>query len=157
DTGIFEEGRYFDVFVEYAKGSIEDLAIAITVFNRGPETAVLELLPTVWFRNTWSWKANRPRPSAVAAERRGGRRVIELEEAYVGRRYLHVEAGAELLFTENETNAERIFGAPNPSPYVKDAFHRYLIDRDESAVNPARRGTKAAARYRLEVPPGGSI
>jgi hypothetical protein len=157
DTGIFDEGRYFDVFVEYAKASPDDLAIAVTVFNRGPDAAVLELLPTVWFRNTWSWKAGRPRPSAAAAERRGGRRVIELEESYVGRRFLHVDAGAELLFTENETNAARLFGAANPSPYVKDAFHRYLIERNADAVNPAHRGTKAAARYRLEIPAGESV
>ena len=156
DTGIFDEGRYFDVFVEYAKVSPEDLAISITVANRGPEAAVLELLPTVWFRNTWSWKPNRPRPSAAAAERRG-RGVIELDEAYLGRLYLHLEAGAELLFTENETNAARLFGAPNPSPYVKDAFHRYLVDRDAAAVNPGRRGTKAAGRYRLEIPAGDSV
>ncbi len=157
DTGIFDEGRYFDVFVEYAKASPEDVVIAITVFNRGPEAATLDLLPSVWFRNTWSWKPDRPRPSAAAAERPAGRRVIELDEAYLGRRYLHVEAGAELLFTENETNASRLFGAPNPSPYVKDAFHRYVIDRDASAVNAALRGTKAAARFRLEVPAGGSV
>jgi hypothetical protein len=156
DTGIFDGGRYFDVFVEYAKVSPGDLAISITVANRGPEAAVLELLPTVWFRNTWSWKPNRPRPSAAAAERRG-RGVIELDEAYLGRLYLHLEAGAELLFTENETNAARLFGAPNPSPYVKDAFHRYLVDRDAAAVNPARRGTKAAGRYRLEIPAGDSV
>ena len=156
DTGIFDGGRYFDVFVEYAKASPEDVVIEITVFNRGPEAATLELLPSVWFRNTWSWKPNRPRPAASAAERPDGRSAIVLDETYVGRRYLHVEAGAELLFTENETNAARLFGSANPSPYVKDAFHRYLIERDASAVNPERRGTKAAARFRLEVPAGGS-
>ncbi|MGE5413941.1 MAG: MGH1-like glycoside hydrolase domain-containing protein, partial [Syntrophomonadaceae bacterium] len=157
DTGVFDGGRYFDVFVEYAKASPEDVLVSITVWNRGPDAATLELLPSVWFRNTWSWKPNRPRPSAAASERRQGRRAIVLDENYLGRRYLHVEPGAELLVTENETNAERLFGAPNPSPYVKDAFHRYLVDRDGAAVNPALRGTKAAARFRLEIPAGASV
>ena len=157
DTGIFDQGRYFDVFVTYAKASPEDVLIEITVANRGPEAATLDLLPSVWFRNTWSWKPNRPRPSAIAAERPGGRSAIELQENYLGRRYLQVEAGAELLFTENETNAERLFRSPSPSPYVKDAFHRYLIAGEAAAVHPARRGTKAAARYRLEIPAGATV
>ena len=156
DTGIFDAGRYFDVFVEYAKASPEDVVIAITVFNRGPEAATLDLLPSAWFRNTWSWRPDRRRPSASAGEGRDGRGVIVLDEAYLGRRYLHVEAGADLLFTENETNAERLFGSANPSPYVKDAFHRYVIGGETAAVHPDRRGTKAAARFRLEIPAGGS-
>ena len=156
DTGIFEGGRYFDVFVEYAKASPEDVLIAITVENRGPETATLDLLPTVWFRNTWSWNPGRARPSLAAAAREDGHSVIELEEPYLGKRYLHAAPEAELLFTENETNAERIFGAPNPTPYVKDAFHERVVHGNDAAVNPARRGTKAAALYRLTVPAGGS-
>jgi hypothetical protein len=155
DTGIFSESRYFDVFVEYAKASPEDILIAITVENRGPETASLDLLPTVWFRNTWSWHPGRTRPSLSAAARSDGRAAIELREPYLGTRYLHAEPGAELLFTENETNNERIFGARNASPYVKDAFHEYVVGGNIGAVDPARRGTKAAARYRLAIPAAG--
>ncbi|MFY9549796.1 MAG: glucosidase, partial [Thermoanaerobaculia bacterium] len=119
DTGIFDEGRYFDVFVEYAKGSTEDILIEISVFNRGPEAATLDLLPTIWFRNTWSWDGS-ARPS-LAAEGREGR--IVLEDPDYGRRFLHGPPDAELLFTENDTNVERLFAASNDSPYVKDAFH----------------------------------
>jgi mannosylglycerate hydrolase MGH1-like protein len=155
DTGIFSESRYFDVFVEYAKAGPEDVLIEVTVENRGPAAATLDLLPTLWLRNTWSWTPGRTRPSLAAVSRPNGGDLIELEEAYLGKRYLHVARGAELLFTENETNAERLFRAPNSSPYVKDAFHRYVISGDSGAINPARRGTKAAVRYRLEIPGGG--
>src|SRR5499433_2179164 len=103
DTGIFAESRYFDVVVEYAKGSPEDMLVEITAFNRGPEAADLVILPTAWFRNTWSWKLNRARPVAAAAERPDGRNVVALDEGYLGRRYLHCLKGVELLFTENET------------------------------------------------------
>jgi hypothetical protein len=156
DTGVFDQSRYFDVFVEYAKASPEDVLIQITAFNRGPEAATLDLLPTAWFRNTWSWKPNRRRPTAVAGERPDGHPVIVLDEGYLGRRYLHVERDSELLFTENETNAERIFHTPNPTPYVKDAFHEYVIRGRGEAVNPLLRGTKVAARRRFTIPPGGS-
>jgi hypothetical protein len=156
DTGVFDENRYFDVLVEYAKASPEDVLIQITAFNRGPEAAALDLLPTAWFRNTWSWKPNRRRPSAVAEARTDGPPVIVLDEGYLGRRYLHTERDSELLFTENETNAERVFGSPNPSPYVKDAFHDYVVRGRGDAVNPLLRGTKAAARRRFSIPPGGS-
>jgi hypothetical protein len=156
DTGVFAESRYFDVFVEYAKAGPEDVLIEITVANRGPEAATLDLLPTAWFRNTWSWRPDRKRPLAAAAARKDGRPLIALDEGYLGRRYLHVEPGAELLFTENETNAERLFGTPNPSPHVKDGFHEYVVRGNAAAVNPARRGTKAAARHRVTVPGSGS-
>ncbi len=156
DTGIFAENRYFDVFVEYAKSSPEDILVEINVFNRGPEKASIDLLPTAWFRNTWSWKPNRPRPSAISVERPGGRLAIQLEEAYLGRRFLHAQPGGELLFTENETNFARIFGSRNPGAYVKDAFHEYVVHGRREAINPERCGTKAAARYRLEIPAGGT-
>ena len=155
DTGIFADGRYFDVVAEYAKASPEDILIAITVANRGPEAATLDLLPTVWFRNTW-WKPGRVRPNLRAGTRTDGRPVVELSEAYVGRRYLHAEPGGELLFTENDTNTEKIFGVPNGTPFVKDAFHELVIHGRTEAVNPARLGTKAAVRYRLSVPAGAS-
>jgi len=156
DTGIFAGGRYFDVFVEYAKADPEDILITITAANRGPEAASLELLPTVWFRNTWTWNPGRERPILAAGRRADNRTAIEIDEPYLGRRYLHAEPGAELLFTENETNFERLHGSPNPSRYVKDAFHEYVVAGNSAAVNPTLRGTKAAARYRLTVPPGGS-
>src|SRR5262249_34910027 len=123
DTGIFSENRYFDVFVEYAKENPEDVLILVTVANRGPEAASLDVLPSVWFRNTWTWNPGRARPNLAAGVRADKRAVIEIDEPYVGRRYLHAEPGAQLLFTENETNAERLYGSPNRSPYVKDAFH----------------------------------
>jgi hypothetical protein len=156
DTGVFGEGRYFDVFVEYAKATPEDILIVITVENRGPEAAPLDLLPTVWFRNTWTWHPGRTRPELFAVSRADGRLAIELHESYLGTRYFHAEPGAELIFTENETNLERVFHAPNSSPFVKDSFHDYIIGGRADAINPARRGTKAAARYRLSVPAGGS-
>ena len=150
DTGIFDGGRYFDVFVEYAKASPEDILVEIAVFNRGPEPATLDLLPTIWFRNTWSWDGS-PRPS-LAADGAGG---ILVEDPEYGRRTLHCPPGAELLFTENDTNTQRLYGSPNATPHVKDAFHAYLIGGRRDAVHPERRGTKAAAWQRLEVPAGG--
>ncbi|HTP02440.1 MAG TPA: hypothetical protein VMJ64_13790 [Anaerolineales bacterium] len=151
DTGVFNEDRYFDVFVEYAKGSPEDILIRLTVFNRGPEAARLHLLPTLWFRNTWSWKAAGPKPELSRAE--GG---IRASHPQLGEYDLQCEGTPELLFTENESNHQRLWAQPNASPYVKDAFHRYVIHGDREAVNPAQTGTKAGARYVLDVPSGGS-
>ena len=155
DTGVFDTGRYFDVRVVYAKASPEDILIEITASNRGPEPATLDLLATVWFRNTW-WEPGRVRPNLHAGKRANGLPIIELSEPYIGRRYLHAESGGELLFTENETNAQKIFGSPNPSPYVKDAFHEYVVQGRKEAVNPALHGTKGAARYRLSLAAGAS-
>ncbi len=136
DTGIFADSRYFDVIVEYAKAAPDDVLIAITVANRGPEEATLDLLPTLWFRNTW-WKPGRTTPAPLrGAACRTGASVVELNERYLGQYFLHAEPGAELLFTENETNAERVFGAPNPSPYVKDAFHEYVIRGNRGGGQP---------------------
>ena len=151
DTGAFDDDRYWDVFVEYAKGDPEDLLVRITVHNRGPEAAELCVLPTLWFRNEWSWQADLPRP---ILERNGT--AIRAEHRKLGTRFLHIDGGGELLFTENETNAERLFGIPNASPYVKDAFHEYVVAGHSAAVNPAQRGTKAASLHRLTVPAGGS-
>jgi hypothetical protein len=150
DTGIFDGERYFDVAVEYAKAAADDLLIRITVANRGPERAELHLLPTLWFRNTWSWDVDAPRPRLAAVA--GG--VLEAQHVTLGRRWLHYEGDAEPIFTENDTNAARLFGAPNPTPYVKDAFHEYVVHGRADAVNPARTGTKAAAHYRLALAPG---
>jgi len=159
DTGVFDEDRYFDVEVEYAKADAEDILVRIHVTNRGPESATIDVLPTVWFRNVWSWHHNPTRPSLA----RAGSGTIVLDDPKYGRRYVHVDGARlerstepELLFTENETNAERIFGAPNASPYVKDAFHRFIVNDERDAVNPNKVGTKAAARCTLSLPPGQS-
>ncbi len=151
DTGVFDENRYFDVFVEYAKASPEDLLIQITVCNRGTQAAELHLLPTLWFRNDWSWQTGVDKPSLT--QDNGG---LSALDSVLGRRYLSCEGSPAFLFTENETNTERIFGVPNRTPYVKDSFHRFLIGGESGAVNPERRGTKAAAHYRLMVSAGGS-
>ena len=151
DTGLFDDDRYFDVFVEYAKEDPEELLIRITVHNRGPEAARLHLLPTLWFRNTWSWKAGQPRPMLRES---GG--AIRASHPELGDYTLSCDGAPELLFTENESNAERLWGQPNASPWVKDAFHAYVIAGNTEAVNPAKTGTKAAARYVLDVPAGGA-
>ena len=152
DTGVFNEDRYFDVFLEYAKESPKDILIRITVHNRGPETARLRVLPTLWFRNTWSWGENNPKPLI----RRLAPGVIQASNQELGDYWLYCDGNPELMFTENETNTQRLWGQANPSPYVKDAFHSYIIRGINEAVNPSRVGTKAAAHYTLEVPAGGN-
>ena len=152
DTKVFDEDRYFDVFVEYAKGDPEDILIKVTVHNRGPEDAQLDLLPTLWFRNTWSWEQGIAKPSL----RQVGEASIRASQADLGDWTLDCEGHPELLFTENETNCGKLWNQPNPLPYVKDAFHEYLISSREDAVNPEKVGTKAAAHYSLEVPAGSS-
>jgi hypothetical protein len=153
DTGAFEEDRYFDVIVEYAKQGPEDLLVRITVHNRGPESAQIRVLPTLWFRNTWSWGQEDSRKPSL---RLAGPGVVHAAHHILGDHWLSCDGHPELLFTENETNAQRLWGQPNPCPYVKDAFHSYLIDKDVTAVNPVGEGTKAAAHYFLEVPAGDS-
>ena len=152
DTGAFEDNRYFDIFVEYAKNEPEDLLIRITVHNRGPEPAVLHVLTTLWFRNTWSWGEKEPKPLLQQM----GEGTIRASHRQLGVHTLFCEGVPELLFTENESNAVRLWGQPNPSPYVKDAFHQYVVNDKREAVNPVKTGTKAAAHYVLEVPAGGS-
>jgi hypothetical protein len=154
DTGVFADDRYFDVLVEYAKASPEDLCIRVTVANRGPEAAKLHVLPTLWFRNTWSFWKESPRPSLRQVTGPAGTAVVAANHATLGERWLYVEGDAPLLFTENDTNASRLFGAPNPSPYVKDAFHERVVNGRPEAVNPAKTGTKCAAHRVLEVKPG---
>ena len=152
DTGIFDDDRYFDVFVEYAKADPEDILIQISVHNRGPEPASLHVLPTLWFRNTWSWGNGAEKP----ALRQRDKRTIQVSHPQLGEYALQCEGAKELLFTENDSNISRLWGQANPSPYVKDAFHEYVISGKKDAVNPARTGTKAAAHYLLDVPAGGS-
>jgi hypothetical protein len=155
DTGAFEADRYFDVFVEYAKASPEDMLIRVTVANRGKEAAPLHVLPTLWFRNTWSWNGG-PRPHLGKAPGQRGAAVIAAAHDELGRRWLYCEKSPETLFTENESNNERVFGGRNASPFVKDAFDAYVVHGRRDAVNPAQTGTKAAALYQLEVPAGGT-
>jgi hypothetical protein len=156
DTGVFAESRYFDVFVEYAKADVEDILIKITAINRGPEYASLKILPSIWFRNTWSWGKDLRRPVMCAATSVPGSVCAELQHWQYGKRWLLAAGHPELLFTENETNMERLFSVKNRS-YVKDAFHSYLIQGDKSAVNPKQMGTKMAALYPVELAPGESV
>jgi len=156
DTGIFSENRYFDVFVEYAKATPEDILIRVTAWNRGPDPAPLHLLPTLWFRNRWGWGEPYDPPTATRIDGPAGTALIALEEFHYGKRWLLIEAPPELLFTNNDTNMERLFQEKSRTPYVKDAFHRYVIHGERTAVNPAMAGTKAAAHYAQVIPAGGS-
>ncbi|MDQ3907225.1 MAG: glucosidase, partial [Acidobacteriota bacterium] len=163
DAGVFDEGRYFDVTVEYAKGAPNDVLIRLTISNRASEAAAIHVLPTIWFRNTWAWGRTGEgywKKPKISVDGGSGRVVAEHESLGVFRFAAQAtdETGArEWLFTENETNAARLFGAANLSPFVKDAFHEYVVHGRADAVNPAREGTKAAAHYSLEVPAGGEV
>jgi hypothetical protein len=157
DTGVFNEGRYFDVFVEYAKEAPEDILIKFTVHNRGPEEAELHLLPTLWFRNDWaSWIANpSPKPMMKQIDGPSGTRAIAAKHAVLGAYYLYCEGDAPLLFTENSTNHAKLhLDYPDIGPYLKDGINNYVVEGREEAVNPERQGTKSAAHYRLKVAPG---
>ncbi|MCS6926038.1 MAG: glucosidase, partial [Candidatus Binatia bacterium] len=152
DTGVFAEDRYFDVFVEYAKATPEEILIRIQVINRGPDPALLHLLPTIWFRNTWSWGLDIRRPYLYWSDD-----AIELQHSYYGKRWLCGEGSPTPLFTNNETNYRRLFGSENDSPYVKDGFNDYLVHGVREAVNPRRTGTKAALHYLLHIDPHASM
>jgi len=153
DTGIFNEDRYFDVFVEYAKAAPSDILIRISLCNRGPEAASLHVLPTLWFRNSWTWWPDQPKPSL---RRRPSENTVTIETSHadLGGFFLHCDGNPNLLFTENDTNNERIFGKPNAMPYVKDAFNNYLLAGRQEAVNPNQIGTKAAAHYQVNIGAG---
>ncbi len=155
DTGVFDKDRYFDVFVEYAKASPEDLLIQVTVHNRGPEAAELHVLPTLWFRNEWSWHGTPGRPTLEQLAGTPARGVVKAVDARLGERYLYCEGDVPLLFTENETNTERIFGVPNRSPYVKDGINNHVVHGRDGVVNPDGKGTKVTPHYRVTVPAGG--
>ncbi|MEG4232160.1 glucosidase [Microcoleus sp. Pol11C3] len=150
DTGIFEGDRYFDIVAEYAKASPEDICIRISATNRGSETATLDLLPTLWFRNTWSWTGSEKQ--AQVSQTADG--IIKAHHQKYGDRWLFCQDNPPLLFTENETNLQRLYGVENTSLYVKDAFHEFIVHNRQEAVNPAQLGTKAAARYHLEIEAG---
>ncbi len=147
DTGLFHESRYFDVFVEYAKASPDDLLIKITAANRGPVAKELHVLPTIWFRNTWSWGNGVQHPVLRAASPNS----IELDEPQYGKRSLVFEGSPELLFTENETNTKRLFQYVNGTKYAKDGINNYVVHGDAGAVNPDHTGTKAAGHYKLTI------
>jgi hypothetical protein len=153
DTGIFNEDRYFDVFVEYAKASPTDILIQINVANRGADAATLHVLPTLWFRNTWTWWPDQPKPSL---RQKPGENIVTVQAWHVdlGGFLLHCDGYPRLLFTENDTNNERIFGAPNTTPYVKDGVNNYVVADQQDAVNPRQIGTKAAAHYQLNLGAG---
>jgi Glycosyl hydrolase family 63 C-terminal domain len=153
DSGIFNEDRYFDVFIEYAKVSPADILIQISISNRGPEAAALHVLPTLWFRNIWTWWPDEPKPSLKDATA-DGVGAIAAADALLGDYFLYCEGNTSLLFTENETNNERLFGTANATPYVKDGINNYVVGGREDAVNPSRTGTKAAAHYQLQVGAG---
>jgi hypothetical protein len=153
DTGVFNEDRYFDVFVEYAKAGAEDICILLRAANRGPEAAELHLLPTLWFRNTWSWNS-KASESHLSVSAPGTLHSINPE---LGSYYLYFEPGATPVFTENESNHQLLWNVPSRTPYVKDAFHRWLIHGEAAAVNPALEGTKAALHYRFTVPAGQEV
>lgn len=158
DTGVFADGRTFDILIEYAKADENDILIRISAANRGPETAELTLLPTLWFRNTWSWGHEKGPMGDVPGKphlRQQGAASIIADHPVLGRYSLHAENPADLLFTENETNATRLYGRPPAvDAFVKDAFHRYVVNGETEAVNPLRQGTKAAALYCLTIPAG---
>jgi hypothetical protein len=156
ETGVFDHDRYFDVFVEYAKASPEDLLVEISVHNRGPEPAELNVLPTLWFRNVWSWNGASGKPTLERLPVAAAFSAVRAIEPKLGERYLYCEGEAPLLFTENETNTERIRGAPNRSPYVKDGINDHVVNGKNGTVNPGQTGTKASPHYRLVVKPGAS-
>jgi hypothetical protein len=151
DTGVFNENKYFDVFVEYAKASPEDILIQITVCNRGEDTATLHLLPTVWLRRTWSWHSDDPLPLLRDAS---GACAVSAFHPVLGERYLYAESATDVLFTNNETNSERLFGTPNRTPYTKDGINDYIVNGRTDRVNPEKVGTKAAAHYPMTIEGG---
>ena len=152
NTGIFDQDRYFDVVVEYAKESPEDLLVQITVHNRGPEAAEIHVLPTLWFRNRWSWGREQPRPMLAGTD--GGGTTVRALEADLGERFLYGDGQASLLFTENETNEKRLFNGVNRTPFVKDGINDFIVTGQTDAVNPARTGTKVAVHFHRTVPAG---
>ncbi len=154
DTGLFEQNRYFDVVVEYAKAAPEDILIRITITNHSSEAQPIHLLPTLWFRNTWSWNHDEQKPILRLTHSDEKLSIVEANHPILGKRSLYCHGTPELLFTENETNNERLFGVPNSSPYVKDGINNYLIHNQKSAVNPDQIGTKASPHYQLLINPG---
>jgi hypothetical protein len=162
DTGVFDDGRYFDVFASYAKAAPDHLLIRLTVANRGPAAAPLHLLPQLWFRDMWTWGCTREHVDQKPKLALAGAGAIAAKHESLGDFTLQFAPASDgtvpkPLFTENETNNVRLYGSPNASPYVKDAFHRHIVQHEAGAVNPAMTGTKAALAYVLTVPAGGEV
>jgi hypothetical protein len=156
DTGVFDQDRYFDIWVEYAKEAAENILVEVSVHNRGAEPAHINVLPTLWFRNLWSWLKGTGWPVLEQVPGPPGRGIVKAVDAVLGERYLYCDGEVQLLFTENETNMQRIFGVANRCPYVKDGINEYIVHGQKSAVNPQQRGTKASAHYRLRLDAGES-
>lgn len=157
DTEVFDQDKYFDVFVEYAKESPEDILIKITVFNRGPEPAHITVLPTLWFRNVWSWAGDVQKPDLQQAEGEYSIAVIKVNHQELTDYHLYFDDNPALLFTDNETNNERIFGTPNLTSFVKDGINNCIVHGNQAAINPNNTGTKAAANYSVTIKPGKSV
>lgn len=157
DTKLFDNNEYFDVFVEYAKGGPEDILIRISAYNRNGSTRILQLLPTLWFRNTWSWKKLTDKPSIKEISSGKKFDVAEAEDSTLGKRWLYCDKSLNLLFTENETNYQEIFGIGNPGPYTKDGINKYVIDGNKSAVSNLKQGTKMSAHYALDIEGGAGV
>ncbi|MEO0405872.1 MAG: glucosidase [Cyanobacteria bacterium P01_A01_bin.135] len=153
DTGIFDEDRYFDIFIEYAKSAAEDILIRVTAHNRGDAEKPLHILPTLLFRNTWSWREDGEKPQLKVHIQKEDHSVIEAAHQTLGSRWLYCHQAQELLFTENETNSALLFGQENASPYVKDGINSHVVEGKEAAINPERTGTKCSVHYQLSVPP----
>jgi hypothetical protein len=156
DTGIFDDDRYFDVFIEYAKAGAEDILIRIEAINRGPEAAKLHLLPTLWFRNTWSWGLDARKPR-VATEEASEVAALKVYHYYYGNRWLYCEGKPEFIFTENETNDRRVFGIENGAAYVKDGINDYIVHSTKNAAHADGAGTKASAHYAMTVAAGQAV
>ena len=156
DTGVFDGNRYFDILVEYAKATIDDILIRITASNRGPEAAELHLLPTLWFRNTWSWEPGQTPPRLRVGEPGHDYVVVVAEHPSLGPRWLFCAETPALLFTENNSNRWRLYGVSNETLYVKDGINDYIVHGQQDAINPAQVGTKVAAHYHLTLEAGGS-
>ena len=154
DTGIFNEDRYYDVFIEYAKAAPEEILIQLTIANRGADSATLDLLPTLWFRNTWSWEIGSKKPMITIADKTSDLQVLQASHLNLGNFWFYCDHPDSILFTENETNKQRLFNVPNDSPYVKDGINAYIVHGRHDAVNPENRGTKAAIHYHLQVNAG---
>ena len=157
DTGIFDKNNYFDVFIEYAKNSPEDILIRISIHNRGETQALLHVLPTLWFRNTWDWEENSSKPKLQKTQKNKNFQLISATYLNSEEKFLHCKGSPALLFTENETNHQKIFGTKNKSFYVKDGINNYLVEKQTNTINPNNIGTKASAHYEFTVDAGQNV
>ena len=158
DTGLFNEGKYFDVFTEYAKNDTEDICIRITIHNRGNEAAYIALLPTLWMRNLWSFGLMKEKPVIkLARKNRMSYGAVKVTHEQAGNYHFYFEKPVRTLFTENETNTERLYGQPNSTPFVKDAFHNAVIEKNFDWLEEKKEGTKFAPMYEFNIPAQSSV